>query len=233
MGLSPGEAATHRDWNALRERVDVAPLLASPPARALPTGPRIFAVDGFASASLCDWLVELGRPRLKPATTYDPATGVQRYESGRTNSDCHLVLPYSDLVLAAIRARIANAIALPLKFFEASTILHYVPSQEFAKHYDFLDDTLPGYAQEIAQSGQRVLTFLLYLNDGFEGGETDFPLAGVRYKGAKGDAVFFWNVTPDGALDRRTLHAGLPTTSGEKYLLSQWVRDRGVRDRAT
>ena len=227
-GLSTHEAATRRDWSALRERVDVAPLLASPPARAIPAGPRIFAVDGFASPSICDWLVELGRPWLKSATTYDPATGVQRYETGRTNSDCHLVLPYSDLVFAAMRARISNAVGLPLRFFEVSTMLQYRPGQEFAKHYDFLDDTLPGYAQEIAQGGQRVLTFLLYLNDGFEGGETDFPLAGVRYKGRKGDAVFFWNVMPDGALDRRTLHAGLPTTSGEKSLLSQWVRNRAM-----
>ena len=227
-GLSLGDAATRGDWSALRERIDITPLLAAPAARAVSTGPRIFAVDGFASPSLCDWLVALGRPLLKPATTYDPATGVQRYETGRTNSDCHLALPYSDLVLASLRARISNAVGMPLRFFEISTMLHYRPGQEFAQHHDFLDDSLPGYAQEIEAGGQRVLTFLLYLNDGFTGGETDFPLAGVRFKGAKGDAVFFWNVMPDGGLDRRTLHAGLPTTSGEKWLLSQWVRNQAT-----
>jgi hypothetical protein len=31
-------------------------------------------------------------------------------------------------------------------------------------------------------------------------------------------------VEPDGKVDRGTLHAGLPPTSGEKWLLSQWVR---------
>jgi hypothetical protein len=229
-GLSAGvpsrEAGSPEDWGALRKRVDIAPLLASPPAHAVCTSPRIFAIDGFASPRLCDWLVGLGRPWLKSATTYDPATGAQRYEAGRTNSDCHLVLPHSDLVLAAIRQRIANAVSLPLRCFEITTMLHYRPGQEFAPHHDFLDDALPGYAQEIEAGGQRVLTFLLYLNDGFEGGETDFPLAGVRYKGRKGDAVFFWNVTPDGALDRRTLHAGLAPITGEKCLLSQWVRNR-------
>ena len=213
-GLSPGKV------------IDIAPLLISPPARAVSADPRIFAIDGFASPAICDWLAALGLPLLKPATTYDPASGVQRTEAGRTNSDCHLILPHSDLVLAAMRQRIANAVSLPLRYFEVTTMLHYRPGQEFAHHHDFLDDALPGYAQEIAAGGQRVLTFLLYLNDGFEGGETDFPLAGVRYKGAKGDAVFFWNVTPDGALDRLTLHAGLPTSSGEKNLLSQWVRTR-------
>jgi hypothetical protein len=69
------------------------------------------------------------------------------------------------------------------------------------------------------------VTFLLYLNDGFEGGETEFPLVGVRCKGNKGDALCFWNVLPNGSPDRQTIHAGLPPTQGEKWLLSQWVRN--------
>ena len=59
-------------------------------------------------------------------------------------------------------------------------------------------------------------------------GETDFPLARTKYRGRKGDALFFWNVLPDGSVDRQTLHAGLPPTSGEKWLLSQWVRNRAA-----
>jgi hypothetical protein len=38
--------------------------------------------------------------------------------------------------------------------------------------------------------------------------------------------VLFYNTTPEGAPDRRTLHAGAPTTNGEKFLLSQWIRAR-------
>ncbi len=69
-----------------------------------------------------------------------------------------------------------------------------------------------------------MLTFLIYLSGDFEGGETDFPNFGWRYKGKTGDALFFWNVLPNGQPDRRMLHAGLPPTSGEKFLFSQWVR---------
>ena len=61
-----------------------------------------------------------------------------------------------------------------------------------------------------------------------KGGETEFPLVGFRHKGRKGDALFFWNVQTDGSLDRQTLHAGLPPTTGEKWLLSQWVRNKPV-----
>jgi hypothetical protein len=47
-----------------------------------------------------------------------------------------------------------------------------------------------------------------------------------RYRGRKGDAIFFWNVDPSGAPDKRTYHAGLAPTRGEKWLLSQWIRER-------
>jgi hypothetical protein len=45
-----------------------------------------------------------------------------------------------------------------------------------------------------------------------------------RYKGRKGDALLFWNLNTAGEPDRDTMHAGLPTTSGEKWIFSQWLR---------
>ena len=54
----------------------------------------------------------------------------------------------------------------------------------------------------------------------------DFPLLGLRFKGQAGDLLAFDNVGADGKPDRRMYHSGLPPTAGEKWLLSQWVRDR-------
>ena len=60
----------------------------------------------------------------------------------------------------------------------------------------------------------------------YEGGETDFPRISFRFKGKRGDALLFSNTDPAGAPDYDTVHAGLPPTSGEKWLLSQWIRSR-------
>jgi prolyl 4-hydroxylase len=208
--------------------LDFTQWLQPPPADVISPAPRILVARNFASPAICDRLIELARPRLKAAKTYDPKSGASQYEDARTNSDCQLILPYSDLVLALVRARISALIRMPVPFFETATILHYKPGETFSPHHDYLDDAEPGFTQEIAQNGQRVLTFLLYLNDGFDGGETEFPLVGIRCKGNKGDAVCFWNVLPDGSPDRQTMHAGLPPASGEKWLLSQWVRGKAV-----
>lgn len=226
LQLLSGDNST--DWRQVRARVDIPAWLRSPPARPLLAAPRIFTIANFASPAVCDWLIALSRPHMKPAMTYDPAGGGSHYEASRTNSACHIVLPHSDLVVAFIRSRMANATGLSLRWFEITTFLHYLPGQTFAPHHDYLDDSFPGYVGEVAHHGQRILTFLMYLNDDFEGGETEFPLAGIRHKGRKGDALFFWNVHSDGRLDHQSLHAGLPPTHGEKWLLSQWVRNKPV-----
>jgi hypothetical protein len=57
-------------------------------------------------------------------------------------------------------------------------------------------------------------------------GETEFPRLTWRFRGRKGDALFWWSVDAAGRPDQSTLHAGLPPQSGEKWLFSQWVRDR-------
>ena len=98
---------------------------------------------------------------------------------------------------------------------EIPYVLDYSVGQEFQPHFD---------------GQQRVLTFLVYLNDDYEGGETEFPVLGARWKGRKGEALFFWNVAPDGSLDERMLHAGLPVTRGEKWMLTQWIRGRPGKD---
>lgn len=48
--------------------------------------------------------------------------------------------------------------------------------------------------------------------------------AGVTFRPAVGNAVFWRNVLEDGSGDQRTLHAGLPVTSGWKVGMNIWTR---------
>jgi len=125
-----------------------------------------------------------------------------------------------------VRNRISAATRLPVPLFEPAQVLHYAVGQRFKPHHDYLDPANPAYRESLGQFGQRIATFLIYLNDGYEGGETSFPSIGLNYKAREGDALFFANVTREGAPDPKTLHAGLPPTSGEKWVFSQWIRDR-------
>jgi hypothetical protein len=164
------------------------------------------------------------------ATVYDPRHAGEEGHvvSARSNSAAPFTLLEIDLALVLMQARMANSLGLPLEWFEPATLLHYAPGQQFEIHHDYLDPDAPGMAADIAERGQRVATFLVYLNDDYAGGETDFPRIPYRFRGRRGDALVFANTDPQRNPDPRTVHAGLPPTSGEKWLLSQWVRDRPV-----
>ena len=220
--------STGTDWHSLRRQVSLADWTKVAPIRVISKSPKVCVIDGFATSAECDWLIQRGRHNLKRAMVYrKDATGHAAVDT-RTNSEADFTVVNTDLVLCLVRDRIAAAIGVATSFFEMAKLLHYEPGQQFSLHADFLEPNTSALAQEVRQHGQRVMTFLTYLNDDYEGGETDFPGIGLRYKGRRGDALLFANVDESGAPDYKTVHAGLPPTSGVKWLLSQWVRDRAV-----
>jgi prolyl 4-hydroxylase len=225
-GFGPARAqlgllSQNGDWQG---PVDLARWLAPPAARTVFEAPHVMTLPGFASAALCDWLVETAKPRRTTAEIYDPRGGGQRRDDIRNNSAVSFDITQFDLILVLLRARAAALMGVPVHDFEPPMVLHYAQGQQFAPHFDYIEPLTSSLVTDVAQHGQRVATFLLTLNDGFEGGETAFPELDWSFKGAKGDALLFWSADAQGRLDRASLHAGAPVTSGEKWILSQWIR---------
>jgi prolyl 4-hydroxylase len=211
------------DWTEMRSRVDLARIVrpAAAPGSLLSTTPIVHAVPGFSSAAECQWLIDSARQRLKRAGVYNNPTGV---DPGRTNQFAAFNFAHSDMVVELIRQRIANQINAPLACLEMSQVLHYGVGQEFVLHCDFLDPQ--ALREEIERNGQRVATVIIYLNQDFEGGQTAFPQLQLNHRGKTGDALVFGNVDAAGRPDPRSQHAGCPPTRGEKWVFSQWVRNR-------
>jgi len=213
-------------WKRLRARIDVDALTSAPPKQSLSDSPRVRVVEGFASATECDWAMARARGSLSRAKVLDQQTGEERSHPDRTNKAIEFRLTGMDVVMQVLRARIGAATNLPVPVFEPVQVMHYSVGEEFRPHFDFLTEDNEGWAAQMRRFGQRIATFLLFLNEDFEGGETEFPRAGISHRGRKGDALFWANVDPSGAPDRLTFHAGKPPTKGEKWILSQWIRDR-------
>lgn len=188
--------------------------------------PLILTIEQVASAAECQWLIAAASRRLEPSYVHDSATGRFGVDPNRTNLGATFPIVETDLVLEMIRQRIAAAIHSPTANFEVPQVLRYLVGQEFKPHYDYLDTASEAFRAEVARNGQPVATVLVYLNEDFEGGETDFPQVGFRYRCRTGDALVFSNVDPVGQQEPAALHAGVPPTKGEKWVLSQWVRDR-------
>ena len=219
------------DWKALRARIDLGDLCASPPKRAVSESPRVRHIENFATPAECDRLIALASGAMRPAQVYRGSAELQM-SGDRTNSEADFVIGCADVALSLICQRIASAVGIPPIYFEVAKLLHYEVGQQFAMHGDFLELATPEQRAEVERRGQRVATVLIYLNDDFEGGETEFA-RGARHAPRKGDALAFVNVTPSGAPDYESLHAGLAPTRGEKWLFSQWIRSKPVNAFAT
>lgn len=211
---------------ALREAIDVDSWIRARPAQMVLARPRVGISRGFLERALCERLVARAAPLQAGARVYNPATGQPMQHDVRSNTTALFTILELDLPMLLVRRRIAETVGVPVLHLERCSIFRYEPGQRFTQHADYLDPSRPGFAQEIATLGQRSLTFLVYLNEGFEGGETTFLAVGRKFKGAAGDAVFFHNITDTGVPDPFTLHEGSPPTSGRKWLLSQFIRDR-------
>jgi prolyl 4-hydroxylase len=187
-----------------------------PPAETIRADPLVARVDGLLSAGECAYLIALAGPRLQPSFVADPVSGRRIPHPGRTSDGASLTPYDEDLAIHAINCRIAEASGTRVEQGEPLNVLRYSPGQEYRPHIDGLAGV----------GNPRSLTVLVYLNDDFDEGETDFPKLGVRLRGAAGDAILFSNVDAAGRPDLRTEHAGRPVTRGAKWLATRWIRQR-------
>lgn len=86
--------------------------------------------------------------------------------------------------------------------FSPLRIYRYHPGQRFGLHQD------QSYRRD--DGARSLLTFMVYLDEGCEGGETDFPEQGERIVPVRGDGLWFQHMV---------LHAGCPVTRGVKHVL--------------
>ena len=186
------------------------------PVQTLSASPRVGTAAALLSAAECAYLRAQAEPRLEPSLVVDPSSRRMVPHPIRRSDGTMFGLLHEDLVVQAINRRIGALSGTPPEQGEPLQLLRYGVGGEYRAH----SDALPG------EPNQRIATVLVYLNEGYEGGETRFFDADLSFKGAPGDALLFRNTLPDGRPDPSTRHAGLPVRAGEKLILSRWIRAR-------
>lgn len=103
--------------------------------------------------------------------------------------------------------------------YEDLQLLRYRPGGLYRAHFDSAV-----VMSEVSSPMRRRATVIVYLNDGYEGGETAFPKLNLRVRPGVGDGLMFWNLDARGEEDAMSLHESLPVRSGVKYNCQLWIR---------
>ncbi len=189
---------------------------APPQAERIGSAPDVRLSRGLLTPAECLHLARTAADLLEPATVFDPVTGRQVANPVRTSLGATIGPTRQDMVVTAILRRVAALTATPFENGEPLSLLLYAPGQQYRPHMDAISGS----------ANQRTHSVLIYLNHGYGGGETRFLANGLDVAGREGDAVFFRNVRDDGSVDPQSQHAGLPVTSGVKWLATRWIRTR-------
>ncbi|KDP32045.1 hypothetical protein JCGZ_12506 [Jatropha curcas] len=208
------------------------------PFQILSWQPRALYFPNFATSEQCQSIINMSKPNLKPSTLALRKGETEENTKGIRTSSGMFISASEDKsgVLDAIEEKIARATMLPRANGEAFNVLRYEIGQKYNSHYDAFHPAEYG-----PQKSQRVASFLLYLSDVEEGGETMFPFengfdvdesydfqkcTGLRVKPRKGDGLLFYSLFPNNTIDPTSLHGSCPVIKGEKWVVTKWIRDQ-------
>lgn len=187
-----------------------------PDGLSLSETPEVRRFPALFTRAECAHVATVAAALMEPSTIVDPETGRHRPDPVRTSEGAVIGPAREDLVIHALNRRIAAVTNTPLENGEPLIVLRYAPGQEYRLHHDGLPRA----------GNQRRWTMLVYLNQGYGGGETRFNAGGLTVRGQGGDGLLFRNADDDGAIDPASRHAGLPVTTGSKWLCTRWIRER-------
>ncbi len=174
----------------------------------LPTYPRPVVIEDFISEDERVHIMTKAKSKLHTSTVDKQKTVNENIRKSET-----AWLSTEDPVVRNVVERCVQRIDRPIENCEHLQVLRYEPGGHYKPHQDAFFD----------EKNVRLYTFILALNDEYEGGETVFPNLKEKYKLKAGDALFFNTLDNYGFDTSKALHGGEPVKNGEKWICNLWV----------
>jgi prolyl 4-hydroxylase len=181
----------------------------------------IFTIENFLTDEECDYLADYIVIHNARSSVAGAGKESSTYSAQRTSSTS--TLNSQDPKVQSIENKIYTELGIESKFSEPTQGQLYEETQFFHNHHDYFFND--GYTNHCLSSGQRTYTFMIYLNDVEEGGETKFPELDLSFKPTKGTAVVWKNSNGKGTENHASLHTGTPVTKGKKIIITKWFRE--------
>jgi prolyl 4-hydroxylase len=174
----------------------------------------------------CKYIIEKATPDFSRSAVV--GTGVP--DSSRTSETAWI--SKDDPVARKIFAKALELTGKTIAECEDLQVVRYEPGTFYRAHHDACCDGSQACIDFEKDGGQRIGTLLVYLNSEFTDGETHFPdwNGGTKLRADPGSAIFFRPLgTDEPKCHPNALHAGLPISSGVKYVCNAWIRENKFR----
>lgn len=178
-------------------------------------------ISNFLSKKDCEEIIKMIDSNHTRSSVAGGGSEKSKYEETRTSSTSNL--PDQNPLIKRIKKRIAKKLGLNINQGESIQGQLYEPGQYFKAHTDFFEGD--SYTNHCLASGNRIHTFMVYLNVPEEGGETDFPKFKFKSKPKRGKAIHWPNMI-DGQVLHEMLHEGTEVKKGKKYIITSWWREK-------
>lgn len=170
--------------------------------------PRVY--ENLITHEECEYIKQVATPHMKPSTIGDS----RNIDNQIRKSDTAWVPIEEDEQIKSIVERCLKYTKKSIDHCEYMQVVRYKESGFYKMHQD----------ANRQHENKRIHTFIIALNEDYEGGETHFPILNKKYKLKEGDVLFFDTIDNYGRVPNKALHGGEPVTSGEKWICNLWVR---------
>uniref|UniRef100_A0A6C0LXX5 Fe2OG dioxygenase domain-containing protein n=1 Tax=viral metagenome TaxID=1070528 RepID=A0A6C0LXX5_9ZZZZ len=191
---------------------------------------QVFEVENFMNEIECEQMINIMKRTGYRKSTFTKSSGKNYEDNYRNSSTCDFnkIKAGIDLkVVQALENRISKMLGINSSYSEPIQGQYYEVGQQFKQHCDFISENEKHKDNISKVNGNRSWTFMIYLNDVEEGGETHLINLNYKCKPKMGKALIWNNLDKFGKGNYNTLHAGLPPTKGEKYIITKWFREKG------
>lgn len=176
----------------------------------MPTYERPVVLPNIVSRDESEYIKRMAIPLFRPSTVggnHQVNTNIRQSETAWLDLD--------DPVVRRVAERCLQHVDRPLLNCEKLQVLRYRPGGFYKPHYDVFSDD--------PKSNPRMYTFILALNEEYDGGATAFPRLKREYRLRAGDGLLFENLDNYEFMTGKAYHGGKPVERGEKWVCNLWV----------
>lgn len=165
----------------------------------------------------CDALIAHSQnANMQPSTVINKNGGSYDLEMNQRNSKTVWFRDEEHAVTQKMAKLASKYTGRPISYQEKSQIVCYNVGGKFDAHYD---------AQYNSGAANRQYTCLVYLNDDYEGGTTNFTKLDYAVKPEKGKMVVFRNLDGHGKILPDAIHCGTEVRGNHKWICTKWVHN--------